>query len=141
MEEYATAKAILFEGLLDSATAVINMNDSYAEQMIKNSRARILRCLLTESACTISRLTRGNIALAGKIVRMRPAGMELSIVGKKGLIADDSKGLKDYFELPFIGRHNAQNVLCAYGALLVLDVHWYVIHDTLKSMNGVPGRL
>ena len=47
MEEYAAAKAMLFEGLGEEAVAVVNADDKWAERMIQNCKAGVVRVSLS----------------------------------------------------------------------------------------------
>ena len=44
MEEYAAAKAILFEGLKEGAVAVVNGDDKWVGRMVRGCRAKVVRC-------------------------------------------------------------------------------------------------
>ncbi len=127
MDEYAAAKAILFEHLEPSATAVINADDTYAPRMTRDCKAKIVRYGI------VGREHTGKLDWEAAISEMTSYGMTLEITGPDGI--------KVAYRSPLVGRHNAYNTLCAMAATYALGVPVDTILWGLDAMPGVPGRL
>lgn len=122
MEDYAAAKARLFEELLtDDAVAVVNQDDPAGERMLRDCRAaRIVRYGLSGGT------------LRAKAGRATLHGAALRVSGEPGDFA---------MTLKMVGRHNLSNALAAIGLSQALDVPFDVIRAGLSELEGVPGRL
>ncbi len=122
MENYAAAKARLFESLASDAFAVINAQDTWAARMIRDCRAKSLSygidCPADFSCSTPS---------------MYALGMRVSIHAPDGNILDLHTGL--------VGRHNVQNILCATAACWAVGISPEFIISGLEAGDVVPGRL
>jgi len=70
---------------------------------------------------------------------LRPQGIEYGLSGMRGRIATP----KGTFELtsPLIGQHNIENILCAAGAGIALDLSPAAVKAGLEAVSSVPGRL
>jgi UDP-N-acetylmuramoyl-L-alanyl-D-glutamate--2,6-diaminopimelate ligase len=123
MENYASAKARLFEQLDADAVAVMNANDEHASRMVKNSKARVI-----------------TFGVGRKTADYRATDVQIDFDGSHFVL--DSHGHEAPVHTPMIGRHNIANALTA--AALVGEVfHLSVqqIADALKTAHGAPGRL
>lgn len=127
MDDYAAAKALLFERLAPSATAVINADDTYAPRMARDCKAKIVRYGVAGREHT------GPLDWEANIAEMTSFGMTLAIRGPGGV--------KITYKSPLVGRHNAYNTLCAMAATYALGVPIETIVRGLDAMPGVPGRL
>ena len=137
MEEYAAAKAILFEGLKEGAVAVVNEDDAWAERMTKGCDAKVvrfrvankprttgiipvienpevpgdreagIRAPLVQWVCPDAAPVSG---FATYVWRMTSGGMGLSVAWNNPpfLMA----GTGHTFVTPLVGRHNAYNIVC-----------------------------
>jgi len=114
MDEYCSAKKILFDTLSDSAVAVINADSEYALRMVKESKARTI----TYSAASSSDLQ----------------AKELSI-GINGFTAVIN-GITISTKL--VGRFNVYNFLGAYGVLQGLGIT--VTPEQCAALIPAPGR-
>ncbi len=124
MESYFTAKAKLFRRYLKHpAAAVLNFDDAFG-----------------------LRLLRENPAGLGYGLTVPPAGFDRLLVGR--ILAHGREGLRlraewggQGFDVasPMPGRHNAQNILAALGAMLVLGLP--AKPEFLADFHGAPGRL
>ncbi len=121
MDDYASAKALLFEGLDQDGTAVVNADDPYGRRMIANCRARVMTFGSEHDADRHARDV--SMTIDGSTFRLRAAGGEHEV------------------RLPFIGRHNVENALAATGACLALAIDLDRIIAALASARGVRGRL
>lgn len=114
MEEYCTAKKILFDGLSDRAVAVINNDSEYSAAMIRDCKARVLSYSINAPS-----------DLQAKDLSVTVNGFSASIDGK-------SIGTK------LVGRFNVYNFLGAYGSLKGLGIG--VTPETSAALNPAPGR-
>ncbi len=122
MENYAAAKARLFQSLSGSAVAAVNADDEWAARMLQDCHARHIRFGFGRTADYRAR----DIAVTAQgtnFVLLTPDGR-----------ADIST--------PLVGRHNVQNLLAASalaGEVFGLSVHQ--IARGLREAQGAPGRL
>jgi len=122
MDNYAAAKAILFENLSPSATAVENGDDAYAARMVRDSKARVVRYSV-----------HGAGDWSATIESMTSAGMKLRIKTPTG----ETLALNS----PLVGVYNVHNTLCAMGCAAALGVPTTVMIKALETCTGAPGRL
>jgi UDP-N-acetylmuramoyl-L-alanyl-D-glutamate--2,6-diaminopimelate ligase len=124
MEDYACAKAMLFE-MLPSAPrgwAVVNSDDPAAARMVRRCAARVISCSIAGRGATCQ----------ADICREGIDGCEVTLSGPWG-----SFGIL----LPLIGRHNVINSLQAAAACYELGVGRAVLREGLRSVTAPPGRL
>lgn len=137
MEEYARVKSTLF-GMLPphpEGTAIVNADDPASEQMVKGTRARIVRTRLVQDAS-------GPVGEGELVVRVLSAtmdGMRLAILG--GVGGGGGAGLSLEFDTPLIGRYNAMNVVQAVAACLAMGMTSAEIAQGLGGITAPPGRL
>jgi UDP-N-acetylmuramoyl-L-alanyl-D-glutamate--2,6-diaminopimelate ligase len=126
MDEYAAAKARLFEGLDENAVAAVNTDDPWSERMVRNCRARIIRF--------------GFGGGAGQKAEYRAMDMKITAAGSTFILhTPDGQAQID---LRLIGRHNIENALAAaalLGEVFTLNVHQ--LAAGFKDAAGAPGRL
>jgi len=120
MEDYAAAKARLFGELSDDALAVVNVDHPASERMLRDCRARVLRCSMAPNA--------------DATVRVAAHGLESRILmdGPWGTIGA---------QLALVGDHNAMNALQAVTAAHALGLSREVIEAALPTLLPPPGRL
>jgi UDP-N-acetylmuramoyl-L-alanyl-D-glutamate--2,6-diaminopimelate ligase len=122
MEQYAAAKAKLFEMLDDDAPAVVNADDAFSQRMVRDCRGRVIRFGFEPGADYRAR----DLLVAAK-------GSKFTLVTPDGEANVDMR---------LIGRHNIENALTA--AALVGETFGLSVHQLaagLKSASGAPGRL
>ncbi|MGD1277995.1 MAG: UDP-N-acetylmuramoyl-L-alanyl-D-glutamate--2,6-diaminopimelate ligase [Tepidisphaeraceae bacterium] len=122
MDDYAAAKARLFEMLEESAVGVINADDARSARMIRDCRARIVRFGF------------------GPEADYRAAGVKLGAEASRFVL--QNRGGEAWVELGLIGRHNIANALTA--AALVGEAFGLSVQQIaagLKDARGAPGRL
>jgi len=136
MEEYAAAKALLFEGLGKDAVAVINADDKWAERMVAGCVAAIVRYGIgigdhwrKISERPVEELTREWRAAIG---RMSSSGMDLEVF---------EPGAQWTVTTPLVGRHNVYNLLSVIAAASSLGIAVEEILDSVVDLRGAPGRL
>jgi len=122
MENYAAAKARLFESLDPDATAIVNTQSPASDRMIRNCRAKILRFGFAPSAHF--RATQISITSQGSRFHLTtPDGT-----------APVSMGL--------IGKYNIENALAAAALVTTtFGLSASQIADGLSDAIGAPGRL
>jgi UDP-N-acetylmuramoyl-L-alanyl-D-glutamate--2,6-diaminopimelate ligase len=122
MEEYAAAKAILFEGLKEGAVAVVNGDDKWAEQVVRGCKGRVVHYGVE-----------GRSAWRARIQGMTISGTEVDLSS----VCGESQKLYS----PLVGKHNVYNSLGVVIAARALGIPMSVVVDGLDQMEGVPGRL
>jgi UDP-N-acetylmuramoyl-L-alanyl-D-glutamate--2,6-diaminopimelate ligase len=122
MEEYAAAKALLFEGLEARATGVVNVDDAWAQRMVAGCRTSVVRYGVDRPA-----------DWSASIEQMTSAGTEMVVTGPRGQEAR--------IRSPLVGKHNVYNTLCAIAGCRAMGVPMEAVVRGLEGMAGVPGRL
>jgi UDP-N-acetylmuramoyl-L-alanyl-D-glutamate--2,6-diaminopimelate ligase len=122
MENYAAAKARLFEMLESHAVAVVNANDPWSARMVRDCRGRIIQFGL-DRQCDYSAKEIDITAQGTNFVMVTPAGQAR-------------------VSMQLIGRHNIANALTAaalVGEVCQLSVEQLAV--ALRTATGAPGRL
>jgi UDP-N-acetylmuramoyl-L-alanyl-D-glutamate--2,6-diaminopimelate ligase len=122
MEQYAAAKARLFEMLDEGAVAAVNAASEWSAWMGRRCKARLIRFGFSRAA-----------DYQARDVAVTAGGSSFILVTPDGR-AEVRMGL--------IGRHNIENALLA--AALVGEVFGLTVHQIaagLKDAAGAPGRL
>ena len=122
MEDYAAAKAKLFDTLAEDAVAAVNAEDAWTDRIIRNSRAKIVRYGFGETADYRAR----DVAITA---------------GGSSFILHTPDG-RAQIDLKLIGKHNIENALAAaalLGEVFHLNVHQ--LAAGFKHAAGAPGRL
>jgi UDP-N-acetylmuramoyl-L-alanyl-D-glutamate--2,6-diaminopimelate ligase len=122
MENYAAAKARIFESLDESAVAVVNHHDEWSWRMIRDCRARIARFGFAQEC------------------DYRAADYRVSSEGSDFVLYTPDGQAEVHMAL--VGKHNIENALVA--AALACEVYGLSVHQVaagLKDAAGAPGRL
>ena len=117
MNEYASAKKLLFNSLDDSSWAVTNADDSKGEWMVNSTPARV-----------ISISFKGNGLINAEILKSGAGGMTISV--------DDVK-----INTPLVGKFNAYNVVQALLSCKSIGLDGKKVSEVIESCKGAPGRL
>lgn len=122
MESYFTSKYHLFKELLprDSGRAVINVDDAYGRRLAE-AIPGALTCGCDQSA------------------DVHPEKIDISLRGIRGQIATPLGTVE--IASPLLGDYNLENLLCAIGAAVAMNVSLQAITEGLEAATGVPGRL
>jgi UDP-N-acetylmuramoyl-L-alanyl-D-glutamate--2,6-diaminopimelate ligase len=128
MERYAGAKARLFEGLSESATAVVHAQDPWCQRMVRDCSARVVRCGVIAAGGTLPAGLDAGVRVHG----MALEGMDLELVGPWGEVRA---------RVGLIGAYNAMNVLQAVCCAHVLGVSREQLAQALPGLSAPPGRL
>ncbi|MFO0830898.1 MAG: UDP-N-acetylmuramoyl-L-alanyl-D-glutamate--2,6-diaminopimelate ligase [Phycisphaerales bacterium] len=124
MDEYASAKARLFEILPPDGLALVNAQDPAAPRMARDCRARVLTCSVGDHGPAA--------ACRATVVDESIDGMSLTLQGPWGAIAA---------RVPLIGRYNAMNILQAVASAHELGLPKERLEAGLQRLKAPPGRL
>jgi UDP-N-acetylmuramoyl-L-alanyl-D-glutamate--2,6-diaminopimelate ligase len=122
MENYAAAKARLFESLDETAVAVVNHHDEWSWRMTRDCRARVVRFGFSQEC------------------DYRAADYRVSSEGSDFVLHTPDGQAEVHMAL--VGKHNIENALAA--AALACEVFGLSVHQVaagLKDAAGAPGRL
>ncbi|MDA1106329.1 MAG: UDP-N-acetylmuramoyl-L-alanyl-D-glutamate--2,6-diaminopimelate ligase [Planctomycetota bacterium] len=122
MDQYADAKAKLFEGLSPSSTAIVNADDPACDRMLSDCRARVLRCSLV----------RHDTESFAQVRATGVHGMDLVMHGPWGALD---------VSIPLLGTHNAMNALQAMAAAWSQGVPAKSLDSAIRCCTAPPGRL
>ena len=114
--EYIRAKKLLFDRLPREAFALVNVDDRNGDVMVQNCRAHVARYSLRQVA-----------TYHAKVLEMLFDGMLLRIGQKEVWVS-------------FLGRFNAYNLLCVFGAAMELGADEDEVLQALSSLHSVSGR-
>ena len=114
--EYIKAKKLLFDRLDKQAFALVNVDDRNGEVMGQNCRAHVVRYSLRQMA-----------DYRAKVLEMLFDGMLLRIDSEEVWVS-------------FLGRFNAYNLLCVYGAAVELGADKGEVLQALSALHSVSGR-
>lgn len=117
MQEYATAKKMLFNGLTDQSWAITNADDSRGEWMVNSTPAKVLSISFE-----------GKGLINAKLLRSGAEGMKISV--------DDAE-----INTPLVGTFNAYNVVQALLTCTCLGLDGKKVSEAIKECKGAPGRL
>jgi UDP-N-acetylmuramoyl-L-alanyl-D-glutamate--2,6-diaminopimelate ligase len=122
MDAYADAKATLFASLDPAAVAVVNVDDEFADRMVRDTQARVIRFGF------------------GKTADYRARDFAVTSQGTN-FILHTPDGRAEV-SMALIGKHNIENALAAaalVGETFGLSVNQ--IAQGLRDASGAPGRL
>ena len=120
MSHYFAAKKQLFDGLDESAPAVINIDDEYGRQLASQVQKPVTYRL------------EGQADVRPDRVSLTADGIELDVITPRGRLRLRS---------PLLGRANAYNLLAAAATGAALALPFKSIEDGLASVDRVPGRM
>lgn len=125
MESYWECKKRFFTDLLPKGpknrTAVVNCNDPRGKTLSKE---------LAYPTITVG-------FLADDMVR--PVNFKQDLTGNSGTVVMPGGSVEIRSFL--VGEHNLENILCAAGVCVALDIPASAINDGLDDLKNVPGRL
>ena len=114
--ESIRAKKLLFDRLPREAFALVNVDDRNGDVMVQNCRAHISRYSLRQVA-----------TYHAKILEMLFDGMLLRIGQQEVWVS-------------FLGRFNAYNLLCVFGAAMEMGADEGEVLQALSTLHSVSGR-
>jgi UDP-N-acetylmuramoyl-L-alanyl-D-glutamate--2,6-diaminopimelate ligase len=122
MDAYFRAKLGLFIGLSSDRHAVINLDDSRAAEIMRETEAKVVTTGMTDQADIHPRGT----------VQHGINGLAFEAATPAGPVAVEST---------LVGWHNIYNILTAIGIGTSLGFEARVIARGIKNMKAVPGRM
>ncbi|HYE63451.1 MAG TPA: UDP-N-acetylmuramoyl-L-alanyl-D-glutamate--2,6-diaminopimelate ligase [Phycisphaerales bacterium] len=126
MDEYAAAKARLFELLAPGGVAIVNAHDGWSQRMVRDFKGPVLRCGVGV----------GSMPVVGDctahILEESIHGMLLKLTGPWGTVQAS---------VPLIGRYNAMNVLQAAAVCHAVGMSEAELTRGLPRVTAPPGRL
>lgn len=117
MEDYASAKKILFDSLDASNWAVVNMDDPYGPKLVKDTEARVLGFSFSQKEMVL--ITVNELTAEGTSLNLE--GIEL--------------------KTPLIGLFNAYNTAQAVLICSALGFDGKIVAEKLQNCTGAPGRM
>ncbi|MHC4993552.1 MAG: UDP-N-acetylmuramoyl-L-alanyl-D-glutamate--2,6-diaminopimelate ligase [Planctomycetota bacterium] len=129
MDRYADAKARLFDGLEDSACAIVNADDNASERMLRDTRAQPLRFSVKEVA---DQPTDSGTDAQAVIRRATSRFTDCLFQGPWGAIEA---------RMPLAGRYNAANMISALCAAHAVGVDVGELGESISNCPPIPGRL
>lgn len=120
----AEAKSEIYNGLGENGTAIINVDDDYADYWMNKTNM-------------LHQITFGFSDRAN--VRASEVSLNQDNAAYSFLLAAYQKQVQLNLSIP--GKHNVQNALAAAACALALNVDMQMIKQGLESFTGVPGRL
>ena len=117
VENYRNAKKMFFDQLPKGAFAITNADDKNGLFMVQNTKAQVKTYSIRQMA-----------DFRARIIECHFEGMYLEIDGRE-------------VGVQFIGRFNVSNLLCVYGAAVMLGKQPEDILVTMSTLKSVNGRL
>lgn len=114
LEEYAKAKKLLFDQLPESSTAVINMDDKFGAEMLKDCKAKQLSLSFNNDTAYV--------------LQNSARGISVIVDGEK-------------IESPLVGKFNAYNIGLAFLICKAIGLTPRDIANALSNAKGAAGRM
>lgn len=122
MDEYASAKKILFDSLDTDSIAILNGDDSYSQFMIESTKS-------------------GNVKFVGRnhendyVISNERLNLDFTSYNLK------YRSIENNFKTPLLGRFNIDNSAMAIALAIELGCELNKICDQILSLAGAPGRM
>jgi UDP-N-acetylmuramoyl-L-alanyl-D-glutamate--2,6-diaminopimelate ligase len=123
MEDYFSAKALLFSTDYLKGRAIVNLDDAYGQRLIES--------LQPEQVWTYS--------VTDQTADLWTSDLVYGSDGVKGVLHTPKGEIA--FQSPLVGQFNLSNLLAAVGAVLHLGMELEAIAHSLPQFTGVPGRM
>ncbi len=123
MEDYFSAKALLFNSDYLKGRAIINLDDAYGQRLISQ--------LKPDQVWSYS-VNNPTADLWTSDLTYEPTGVSGKLHTPKGEIA---------FRSPLVGQFNLANLLAAVGTVLDLGLDLEFVVSLIPEFPGVPGRM
>lgn len=130
IEKYAEAKKILFDGLDKNAIALINADDPFAEFMVKDTAARVIRCGVDE--IENKRTGRAPADVVAKVFSYQISGTSAAIV-------NGTETMMHSFQM--LGRFNMYNIVMAFAVGSLFNIDRVNIIRGIMKCPTVRGRM
>ncbi|MEM8778335.1 MAG: UDP-N-acetylmuramoyl-L-alanyl-D-glutamate--2,6-diaminopimelate ligase [Cyanobacteria bacterium P01_G01_bin.49] len=123
MEDYFTAKQLLFTPNYLKGRAIINLDDPYGKRLIET--------LNSEQVWSYS-VKDSNADFYTRDLNYQAIGVSGTLQTPQGSIA---------FNSPLVGQFNLSNLLAAVGTIMELGLDLNTVIEKLPQFMGVPGRM
>ncbi|BAQ60428.1 UDP-N-acetylmuramoylalanyl-D-glutamate-2,6-diaminopimelate ligase [Geminocystis sp. NIES-3708] len=123
MDDYFSAKALLFSPEYLHGKAIINYDDFYGQKLINNLNAGQI----------------WSYSVNNNQADLYTSNLTYKATGVSGLLHTPQGNIE--FSSPLVGQFNLSNLLASVGAVLQLGVSLDIIAQSLPHFNGVPGRM
>jgi UDP-N-acetylmuramoyl-L-alanyl-D-glutamate--2,6-diaminopimelate ligase len=133
MEAYFESKALLFDGLAETAVAVLNADDPWSGRVRRRTRARVVT--FGENAGADVRIAAFRPTDRGSAV-----ALEIAPGVESGAGAPGGAGGRIEADTHLIGRPNTRNLAAAAACALALGLPREAVERALAQVRGVPGR-
>lgn len=120
-ENYFASKSKLFTALESDATAVINVDDPYGQQLCSMTKATVMTYGIKQK----SDVTASDI--------------HLNITGSNFVLTSSDGNIK--IQTKLIGTYNIYNILAAASACFAQGISVQNIKKGIESLTSIPGRL
>jgi UDP-N-acetylmuramoyl-L-alanyl-D-glutamate--2,6-diaminopimelate ligase len=123
MDDYFSAKALLFSPEYLHGKAIINYDDFYGQKLINT-------------------LNSGQIwtySVNNHQADLYTSKLSYQATGVIGLLHTPHGNIE--FSSPLVGKFNLSNLLASVGAVLQLGISLDIVAQSLPQFNGVPGRM
>ena len=121
MEKYFKSKLQLFQSLSKINTAVINLDDPYAQRICSATSAKIITFGMTKKA------------------DLHPVHTEFTLHGINANLQFGQKTIS--IDSSLIGEYNLSNIMAGAAAALSMGVSISQIENAVKNMSPIPGRM
>jgi UDP-N-acetylmuramoyl-L-alanyl-D-glutamate--2,6-diaminopimelate ligase len=122
MEDYFSAKALLFSPKYLKGRAIVNLDDPYGQQLIKQLNGQSVWSYSTQQKADLW-----------------TSDLKYESDGVSGVLHTPMGDMP--FKSPLVGQFNLANLLAAVGAGLHLGLDLDSIVKALPGFSGVPGRM
>ncbi|MCS6808502.1 MAG: UDP-N-acetylmuramoyl-L-alanyl-D-glutamate--2,6-diaminopimelate ligase [Bacteroidota bacterium] len=122
MENYASAKKLLFDMLDAYACAVVNADDEYSDMMLRDTAAS-RRILFGRSERAHVRIIAEDFSITQTHLTIRMDGTDVPMT------------------IPLIGRFNVENLAACVAMARALDIDTESIIRAAATAQGAPGRM
>lgn len=131
-KEYIDVKSRLFKKLSFNSWAIVNTDDPYSENILRNTKAHIVGFGIKNSFPN---------HLKRSIAYIRARGIQQTYEGMRFSVYAPKFGFSTVMETKLFGIHNVYNILAAIGVCLCHGIKESYIKDSIQSFEGVSGRL
>ena len=121
MENYFKSKLQLFQSLSNTNTAVINLDDPYAQRICSATSAKIITFGMNKKA------------------DLHPVHTEFTLHGINAKLQFGQKTIS--IDSSLIGEYNLSNIMAGAAAALSMGVSISQIENAVKNMSPIPGRM
>ena len=121
MEKYFKSKLQLFQSLSNTNTAVINLDDPYAQRICSATSAKIITFGMNKKA------------------NFHPVHTEFTLYGINAKLQFGQKIIS--IDSSLIGEYNLSNIMAGAAAALSMGVSISQIENAIKNMSPIPGRM